>query len=80
MFENLNYKDDVFIINLISKSDPEKETVTFVRGENELAYFLLHYNKELYEFVGSECFCPGNMLCWNYKELLVEGTKPKEKK
>ncbi len=71
MFENnLNYKDDVFIVTLVELADDEKECVTFIRGTNELAYFLLHYNKDKYDFVNAECFCPGAVLFWNYKELL----------
>jgi len=67
---DLDEKDDVFLITVCSVDDPEEEFMTFVKGTNELAYFLLHYNRELYEFCGAESFCPGSKMYWNYKELL----------
>lgn len=70
--------DDVFLITVCSVDDPENEFVTFCNGSNELAYFLLHYNKDIYHFCGAEAFCPGNRMFWNYKELLNDvkkGTK-----
>lgn len=75
---NNNLTDDVFLITVASVDDPERQFLTFCNGSNELAYFLLHYNKSIYAFCGAEAFCPGNMLYWNYKDMLNEIPK-KEK-
>ena len=74
----LDTKDDVFLITVTSKDDPEEEFMTFVRGTNELAYFLLHYDRNVYEFSGAECFCPGNKMYWDYKELLCSAKGEKK--
>ena len=66
----LSEKSCVFLVHLASVDDPEVEFVTFCKGENELAMFLLHYNKDLYVFLGAEDFAPGNRVFWDYKELL----------
>jgi hypothetical protein len=72
-------KDEVFLITVVSTDDPENEYVTFVKGTNELAYFLLHYNKDLYEFTGAETFCPGSKMYWDFKELLNVNGKGEKK-
>jgi hypothetical protein len=77
--EDLQNKDDVFLVTVSSLDDPDEQFHTFVKGTNELAYFLLHYNRELYDFVNAEGFCPGNKMYWDFKELLspaeVKGEK-----
>lgn len=70
--DDLNYKDDVFMVVFLENQDDNKECVTFVRGERELAHLLTHYDTDKYEFVSAEQFCPGDTLCWDYKELLLK--------
>jgi hypothetical protein len=73
-----NFIDSVFLVVLGSVEDPEVEFYTFVRGSNELARFLLHYNTDLYFFIGAEAFCQGNRLILDTKEFLNKVPK-KEK-
>jgi hypothetical protein len=70
---NLTNKDlgesnnDVFIITVSSVDDKSNEFLTFVNGTDELAFFLTHYDRDLYDFVGVEMFCPCNKMFWNYR-------------
>jgi len=67
-----NLVDQVFLVTLGMQDDPEEQFITFCRGSNELAYFLLHFNTETYFFIGAEAFCPGNRVFWSTKDLLNE--------
>lgn len=62
--------DEIFLVIVGSVDDEGDEYAVFVRGTNELALFLLHYNKDLYVFKSAESFCPSNKIFWDYKELL----------
>jgi len=73
--DELNTKDDVFLVIVTSVHDPEREFITFVKGTNELAYFLIHYDKNLYEFRSAEEFYEGSSIYWNFKELLIPTNK-----
>lgn len=68
---NLDVKDTIFIITLISVDDPENQFLTLCSGTQQLAYFLLHYDRNKYEFAGAEELCPGNRMIWDYNEILM---------
>lgn len=69
--------DSIFIVHLISREDPDNMFMTLCSGTQDLALFLLHYDKSLYEFAGAEELCSGNKMIWNHKELLTINKKEK---
>jgi len=70
--EDITSLEDVFLVVVRSVDDPDVEFCTLVSGLRELANFLLHYDKDMYEFCSSEKLCDGNRMFWNHRELLKQ--------
>lgn len=68
--KKLGEKDVLFIVHLVSVDDPEQVFMTICTGTQDLAFFLLHYNRSLYEFAGAEELCAGNRMIWDYNDIL----------
>ena len=68
--KNLDIKDTIFVITLVSTDDPEVQHLTLCCGTQQLAFFLLHYDRNKYEFAGAEELCPGNRMIWDYNDIL----------
>jgi hypothetical protein len=76
---DFNSTDDVFLITLNSVDDPELEYFTFVKGTNELAFFLLHYDKNRFLFSNAEGFAEGGKVFWNFRDVLTKKERLLEK-